>query len=80
MSVSHIQKIDIAHLSPKERAIIADSESRRFKFLEDGSSKRIGSSSPFSLGARKRGREGEGESDEEEASKAEQPKDGEESR
>jgi hypothetical protein len=72
MSIMHIDKVDIAHLDKRERAIIADSESRRFKFPEEGPIKRVGTSSPYSLGVRKRVREGEGESDDDEAGSAEQ--------
>jgi hypothetical protein len=80
MSIMHIEKVDIAHLDERERAIIADSESRRFKFHDEGPVKRTVTSSPYSLGVRKRGREGEGESDDDDAGNAEQTNAEEESR
>lgn len=35
MSIMHIQRVDRAQLDSREQAIIADSESRRFKFNDD---------------------------------------------
>lgn len=79
MSILHLEKIDMTYLDTRERAIIDDSESRRFKVNEEGARKRASSDSPYSLSVRKRPREGD-ESDEEEASTTELPKDGLESR
>lgn len=65
MSIMHIQRVDTAQLDSREQAIIADSESRRFKFNDDDV-KQVTTSDPSSaIEVKKRPREDDSDSDEE---------------
>ena len=81
MSIPHLQVIDNSQLSSKDKAIISDSESRRFKFSESPSKRICDSPSSMSAG-KKRVREVEFDfdSDEEDVPRVEGAKDDDESR
>ena len=81
MGIHLITRINPSELEGKEKQIFIDSELRRSK-VPCTPRKRITdvSSSPFSLGLGARKRTKEGDSDEEEIGRTDQPKDGDESR
>jgi hypothetical protein len=78
MGIHHITRINPSELEGKEKKIVMDSESRKSKISCTPRKRITDVSSPFSLGARKRTKEGD--SDEEETGRSDQPKDGDESR
>lgn len=78
MGIHLVTKINPSELEGKEKQIVIDSELRRTKVPCTPRKRITDVSSPFSLGARIRIKEGE--SDEEEVGRTDQPKDGDESR
>ena len=78
MGIHHITRINPSELEGKEKQIVMDSESRKSKISCTPRKRITDVSSSFSLGARKRTKEGD--SDEEETGRPDQPKDGDESR
>lgn len=78
MGIHLVTKINPSELEGKEKQIVIDSELRRTKVPCTPRKRITDVSSPFSLGARIRIKEGD--SEEEDVGRTDQPKDGDESR